>query len=76
VPTIKSYTFQMEGTGAAGQTWKTSGVIIDEHNDVLAVFESAMQSSFNQLTSGKAVFGKPGVGCKGPYDIRRIVIEQ
>ena len=76
MPTIKSYTFQIEGTAAAGQTWKSSGVVIDEQNDLIAVFDSAMRLSFQQLTSGKAVFGKPGVGCSGPYDIRRIVIEQ
>jgi hypothetical protein len=72
----KAYRFEMSGTGSNDQTWQTSGVIIDTHNDVMSVFDSAMRASFQQLTSGKAVFGKPGVGCSGPYDIRRIVIEQ
>lgn len=73
---IKVYRYEIQGTAADDQTWQTSGTITDEHNDVLAVFDTAMRLSFQQLTSGKAVFGKPGVGCSGPYAIRRIVIER
>jgi len=27
------------------------------------------------LTSGKAVFGSPGIGCQGPYKMRSLLIE-
>jgi len=28
------------------------------------------------LTAGNAVYGKPGEGCSGPYDIRLFVLER
>jgi hypothetical protein len=73
---LKSYKFEMEGTAAGGQTWKTSGDIDDNANDLVAVFDTAMRKTFHQLTSGKAVFGKPGIGCAGPYDVQRFVLTQ
>jgi len=71
---IKTYNFEFEGKAARGQTWKASGQIDDDANNLMAVFDTAMRLTFQQLTSGKAVFGKPGVGCAGPYDITRITI--
>lgn len=70
---IKPYRYTVEGTAAAGQTWTTQGQVATEIHDVLHV---AMMESFDQLTSGKAVYGQPGKGCRGPYDIRRVTIEQ
>jgi len=35
-----------------------------------------MRESFDQLTHGKALYGMLGIGCKGPYDILRVLIEQ
>jgi hypothetical protein len=35
----------------------------------------ALQIAFWKLTHGEAVYGKPGVGCDGPYEMRRMVIE-
>jgi hypothetical protein len=72
---LTTYRFEILGTAAGGQTWETSGKIDDADNDLPAVFDDAMRLSFAQLTNGKAIFGKPGVGCSGPYKIRRIVIE-
>ena len=57
-----------EGIAASGQSWKTTGTVEVEWIDA---FDAAMRDSFRQLTGGKAVFGKPGVGCRGPYEIRR-----
>jgi hypothetical protein len=37
-------------------------------NEVLAI-------SFWKLLHGEAVYGKPGVGCDGPYEVRRLLIE-
>jgi hypothetical protein len=39
-------------------------------------FDYAMNQTFSQLTNGKAVYGKPGIGCHGPYDIHSVLIEQ
>jgi hypothetical protein len=60
--------FTIEGTAANGQTWTTKGRVTTLYPECLM---DAMRDSFFQLTQGKAVFGKPGVGCRGPYEISR-----
>jgi len=73
MPKPNDYTYTAEGTAAGGQTWKTSGTI---HCDFFNTLFHATRDSFDQLTQGKAVYGQPGVGCQGPYDVTRIVIER
>ncbi len=73
VERVMIYQFTIIGTAANGQTWRTTGKVSCEFN---ACFDTAMRASFEQLTGGKAVFGKPGVGCSGPYDITSILIQQ
>ena len=70
---IKTYRFEIEGLAAGDKTWKTTGRIECEFADA---FHAAMKSTFQQLTNGKAVYGKPGLGCSGPYDILSVVIEK
>jgi len=70
---IKSYSYTIESSGAGGHTWKTAGRIDCEFADCL-IF--AIRESFEQLTQGKAVYGRPGMGCAGPYDIHKVLIEQ
>jgi hypothetical protein len=70
---MKKWLFKLAGTGAGGQTWETRGTI---NCDAGQAFAEAMRESFQQLTDGRAVFGLPGVGCNGPYDVVRIEIEQ
>jgi hypothetical protein len=69
----KHYGFEMSGTGGNGQSWKTKGSIECEWNDL---WQEMNLSTFAQLTEGRAIYGQPGVACKGPYDIDRIVIEK
>lgn len=69
----KNYKFEMKGTARDDQTWETKGVV---NCDFIEAFDYAMRVSFDQLTKGKAVYGKPGVGCQGPYDILSVSIEQ
>lgn len=73
---MKIYNYEMRGTATNDQTWRTSGTLTDRVNDLSAVFDMMIRDSFAQLTNGRAVFGKPGVGCSGPYQINRIVIER
>lgn len=63
---ISKYT--VEGTASDGQTWMTEGSVNGDFPDCL---EDAMRAAFQQLTGGKAVFGQPGIGCRGPYKIKR-----
>jgi hypothetical protein len=68
----KTYNFEVIGAAADGQTWVVNGKV----EEVFAnVFDTAMRSAFSHLTAGKAVFGLPGVGCKGPYEIHSVLIE-
>jgi len=69
----KHYQFTVEGSSADENTWLTSGDFTCELHET---FDRAMGETFTQLTKGKAIYGKPGVGCNGPYDIHRLVIEQ
>jgi len=71
--TAKYYDVTMEGTAAHGQTWKCSAII---EGELTSVFDMAMEEVFHQLTDGRAIYGKPGVGCNGPYNIKRVLIEQ
>ncbi len=64
--------FKIIGTSALGQTWECCGKIENVDWPDHDLLGKAMKESFMQLTGGKAIFGKPGVGCRGPYSIVRI----
>ena len=70
---MKHYRFAIAGSGANGQSWKTSGTL---HCDFIHAFDAAMEETFRQLTQGLAVYGRPGLGCLGPYDIHSVEIKQ
>jgi hypothetical protein len=69
----KTYNFEVIGTAADGQTWTVKGTVTCTFANV---FDDAMRSAFSHLTAGKAVYGQPGVGCKGPYDVQSVTIER
>lgn len=72
-----TYTYTMQGTANRGQSWTTHGEISTEQpGDFFGVLAEAQLDSFMQLTEGKAVFGKPGLGCDGPYQILRFLVER
>jgi hypothetical protein len=68
------YYFNFTGTAAQGQTWEAMGTVWDNNNDLPAAFNEAMRQAFMDLTRGRAIYGKPGLGCNGPYEIDRIVM--
>jgi hypothetical protein len=71
------YQYHLEGGAAGEQTWSASGIIqIEKAGDFAEVPDRAIRETFLKLTTGKAVYGRPGVGCKGPYSIKRLVIEE
>jgi hypothetical protein len=66
----------MDGEAAAGQSWITNGTIeLPNPGEFVRLSELALRDSFQKLTNGKAVYGKPGLGCTGPYKIRKLVLE-
>jgi hypothetical protein len=70
---VAKYNYEIEGTDVNGRTWKAIGSI--PPCDMMSIFDHAMQAAFAQLTQGKAVYGHPGVGCRGPYHITRVVLQ-
>jgi hypothetical protein len=70
---LKNYRFEIKGTARNDQTWCASGTLFNcEFNES---FDHALRSTFEQLTNGKAVYGQPGKGCAGPYEILSVTIE-
>ncbi len=71
------YGYAVEGTASDGQTWTTTGEVDYEKEGGFPVaVQEAMRLSFEQLTQGRAVYGHPGVGCRGPYTIQRLLVER
>lgn len=69
------YRYKMTGTAADDQSWETSGAIDIAPGDFPSLSEIALRESFMALTKGRAVFGKPGVGCRGPYRIKNLTLD-
>lgn len=63
---MNRYKFKIEGIDANNNTWTTTGTVT---GDFMECLTEACRQSFLCLTQGKAVFGSPGVGCRGPYKI-------
>ena len=70
------YTFEVSGYAADNQTWTITGETTGNRGDFPLIPSIAMREAFAQLTNGKAVYGKPGIGCNGPYRISRMLIEE
>lgn len=74
---MPKYRYEMHGAAAQEQSWAVSGFIETQNpGEFLNVPRAATADAFEQLTNGKAIFGKPGVGCKGPYRITKLTIEE
>jgi hypothetical protein len=71
------YRYEIAGSAHGGQTWTTSGEVeLHQAGDFPAAPGLALENAFYKLTAGEAVYGQPGIGCKGPYGITRMVIEK
>ena len=70
---VKHWSYQVLGFTADGVPWEVSGTVESEASEV---WQRVMIQSFHALTHGKAIYGKPGVACKGPYDIKSVKVEQ
>lgn len=68
----RNYNFTMIGIGGNDTPWQTSGVVNCEFHDVT---KEALKMSFQMLTEGTAVYGKPGP-CGGPYRIDHFTAER
>lgn len=70
------FNYDISGRAAGDQTWQTTGMVtVDDPGQFRRALDLAQQEAFMQLTKGRAVFGQPGVGCRGPYLITRFLLE-
>jgi hypothetical protein len=72
-----TFHYAISGTAAHGQTWNVSGTVEVEAirpRELGRALEAAMRESFDQLTHGRAVYGSPGLGCAGPYQILELTL--
>ena len=75
--TKASCSYAVSGSAVDGQTWEAIGKVVTEKSgDFALVPDMAMRAAFLQLTQGKAIYGKPGIGCRGPYHITRLIVEE
>jgi hypothetical protein len=65
----RTYRIKVGGEDAKGQTWEIEDVV---HCEFQELWHMTASRVFNRLTEGKAEFGRPGTGCKGPYRITDI----
>lgn len=72
---IETYRYKYEGLTGSGNTWATEGTIEGDIAEV-TIHRETMRASFQQLVNGRAVFGVPGAGCRGPYTITRYTLEK
>lgn len=74
---MTAYRYTVEGLAADEQTWSVSAPIATKTAGDFALLPAVvMRASFQALTEGKAIFGKPGLGCHGPYTITKFLIER
>jgi hypothetical protein len=71
----RTYRYVVRGTAADGQTWEIAGTVMMLPGHFPMVCDTALRESFMKLTRGEAVFGSPGLGCRGPYDITKLTVE-
>lgn len=72
---MRRYRFEIAGTTGGGQAYSCEGVV-ESLNFNEAIQEDAMRDSFQELTHGRAVFGSPGLGCRGPYKVTRFLLTE
>lgn len=71
------YAFEITGSAADGQTWFVEGdVETEKRGQFMDLPHKAMSAAFAALTGGRAVYGRPGLGCNGPYAVTRMLIKE
>jgi len=64
---VKSAHYSIQGIDGQGHHFVTNGLVEAEH--FRGLLEAALAHSFQQLTHGLAVYGRPGETCSGPYTL-------
>jgi len=69
------YRYEVGGVGGDGGTWRVEGSMeIEVPGHFYTLPDKIMREVFGALTQGKAIYGSPGVACRGPYTVDRMLI--
>ena len=72
---MQEYGYEISGGASGDQTWTAKGAVcVARPGQFGQVPTLALANAFHALTTGRAVYGKPGVGCAGPYIVSRMTI--
>lgn len=72
----KTYRYYVEGHDANNEPWRITGYVDALPAEIFHKVPQVIEAEvFVKLTGGFAVFGKPGLMCKGPYTINEIMIK-
>jgi hypothetical protein len=73
-----NYKFTVGGIARGGQTWAVEGKVEgpDHGGGFNAVVQDVMGQSFQAITEGRAVYGRPAETCQGPYQITKLLVEK
>jgi hypothetical protein len=69
------FRYTISGTAARGQTWEVTGPVEIMPGGFCSAVLVTLREMYMQLNKGDAVFGKPGLGCDGPYAITKYLLE-
>lgn len=72
---MDKFSYRITGEASGGQTWETEGEYeLHSPSALPDMFMDILAESFQALTHGRAVYGQPGRGCRGPYKVNTFVI--
>lgn len=64
------YAYEVKGVDSGEQTWSVAGnVLAGDGADAREICDTVGKAAFAELTQGRAVYGAPGKGCRGPYKL-------
>lgn len=66
--------YTASGTDVTGKEWEVTGILQGNNPLDLDATVHLGHAIFQQLTQGKARFGRPGEGCEGPYKIKMVTL--
>lgn len=74
---MATFRYFVQSTAAREQTFAVDGsVTVPAIVDWNLLMRNVLRLSFEALTEGRAIYGKPGEGCQGPFTITKIVLER
>jgi hypothetical protein len=73
---MQRFLYTVAGIAADGQTWNCADAVeVETDKQFVETVNKVLRDCFVKLTKGEAVFGRPGLGCSGPYRVTAMNIK-